>query len=222
MAPEAPVASPSLGSLASSTAPTATTSSSSRGSSLSSAHTRRNFKTTAVRFLEALPAGLRKATVEDVREALDDDHGRARRCHGAAVRAQGQVVALLRRTRSATRPSTPASPSRSNPTRARPACQADHPGGRRRLLIRAARSRRDRVMIEVLYAGGLRISELVGLSWADVIERDDKVQLSVTGKGGACARFCCRGRQRVIACPARRRRRQRSGLCLPQGRSAPD
>jgi integrase len=30
----------------------------------------------------------------------------------------------------------------------------------------------------------LRISELVGLSWADVIERDAKVQLSVTGKGG--------------------------------------
>ena len=58
--------------------------------------------------------------------------------------------------------------------------------------IRAARSRRDRVLLAVLYAGGLRISELVGLSWADVIARDDKVQLAVTGKGGRCARFCCR------------------------------
>ena len=38
--------------------------------SLRSAHSRRNFEKTALRFLEALPAGIRKATVEDVREAL--------------------------------------------------------------------------------------------------------------------------------------------------------
>jgi hypothetical protein len=38
--------------------------------SLRSAHTRRNFEKTAKRFLEALPAGIRGATVEDVREAL--------------------------------------------------------------------------------------------------------------------------------------------------------
>jgi integrase/recombinase XerD len=40
------------------------------------------------------------------------------------------------------------------------------------------------VMLETLYAGGLRISELAGLSWADMIVRDAKLQLSVTGKGG--------------------------------------
>ena len=37
---------------------------------LGSAHSRRNFEKTAMRFLDALPAGIRKATVEDVREAL--------------------------------------------------------------------------------------------------------------------------------------------------------
>ena len=39
-------------------------------------------------------------------------------------------------------------------------------------------------MLEVGYAGGLRVSELVALKWADVVPRGDgRVQLSVTGKG---------------------------------------
>src|SRR5262245_32483857 len=42
----------------------------------------------------------------------------------------------------------------------------------------------DRILIEVGYAGGLRVSELVSLTWSDVIERDGgRVQLSVLGKG---------------------------------------
>ena len=53
------------------------------------------------------------------------------------------------------------------------------------LLIRAAPSKRDRVLLEVAYAGGLRVSEVVGLTWADVLPRDKgRVQLSITGKGG--------------------------------------
>jgi integrase/recombinase XerD len=61
------------------------------------------------------------------------------------------------------------------------------------LLIRAAPSKCDRVLREVTgvnpvertYAGGLRVSEIVNLTWADVLPRDEsRVQLSVTGKGG--------------------------------------
>ena len=41
------------------------------------------------------------------------------------------------------------------------------------------------MLLQVAYAGGLRVSEIVSLTWGDVIERDgDQVQLSVTGKGG--------------------------------------
>jgi Phage integrase family len=36
----------------------------------------------------------------------------------------------------------------------------------------------------VIYAGGPRISEAVNLTWSDVIQREDRVQLSIAGKGG--------------------------------------
>jgi integrase/recombinase XerD len=40
-------------------------------------------------------------------------------------------------------------------------------------------------LLEVVYAGGLRISEVLALNWADVLPRDQgRVQLSITGKGG--------------------------------------
>jgi site-specific recombinase XerD len=41
------------------------------------------------------------------------------------------------------------------------------------------------LLIEVGYATGLRVSELVALKWADVIERrESQVQIDVLGKGG--------------------------------------
>ena len=52
------------------------------------------------------------------------------------------------------------------------------------LLIRAARQGRNRLMLEVAYYGALRVSELVGLSWRQVIPRESgEVQLAVVGKG---------------------------------------
>ena len=52
------------------------------------------------------------------------------------------------------------------------------------LLFRAAPSKRDRVLLQVLYAGGVRVSEADALTWSDVLQRDNRVQLSITGKGG--------------------------------------
>ncbi len=43
---------------------------------------------------------------------------------------------------------------------------------------------RNRALLRTLYGAGLRVSELCGLKWRDVAERDDSAQITVFGKGG--------------------------------------
>jgi site-specific recombinase XerD len=150
--------------------------------SLRSPHTRRNFGRTAERFLAALARPLAAATVEDVRMALEAISaglapssarqqvlrvksllsyahrlGYTRFNAGAVIRVHGDTRSLAKRIVSEVEVG---------------------------LLIRAARSERDRVLLMTGYAAALRVSELVALTWGDVLARNDgKVQLSVLGKG---------------------------------------
>jgi integrase/recombinase XerD len=150
--------------------------------SLNSAHSRRNCERTAQRFLAALGAPLRQATVEDVREALTAISAAlaptsARQIMlrvksllsyghrlgylpfnaGAVIKVHGDTRSIAQRIVSEVEIG---------------------------LLVRAVRGIRDRVLVQVAYAGGLRISELVALTWGQVIRRDDgTVQLNVLGKG---------------------------------------
>ena len=52
-----------------------------------------------------------------------------------------------------------------------------------RLLARET-NKRNAVLLRLLYAAGLRVSELCGLKWRDVVERAEAGQVSVYGKGG--------------------------------------
>lgn len=52
------------------------------------------------------------------------------------------------------------------------------------LMIRQEPILRNRVLLTVLYGGGLRISEVCGLRWRDLAVRDETGQATVFGKGG--------------------------------------
>ncbi len=152
--------------------------------SLTSPHTRANFKVTAERFLAALrPLALREATVEDVREVLAKiAAGRSpatARQYGLRVKSLLTYAHELGYTRFNAGVPLKLKLDPGHGSLAKRIISEVEVGW----LIRAARSKRDRVLLAVLYAGGLRISELVALSWADVIQREALLQLSVTGKG---------------------------------------
>ena len=150
---------------------------------LGSEHTRKNFGTTAGRFLEALQVPLRSATVEDVRQALEtltakhaSSSARQVVLRIKSLLAYGHRLGYLRFNAGAVIKVR---------SEARTVAQRIVSEVEMGLLVRAAGNRRDRLLIEVGYAGGLRVSELVALTWTDVIERqDDQVQLDVLGKGG--------------------------------------
>jgi integrase/recombinase XerD len=154
--------------------------------SLNSPHTRRNFETTARGFLAALPVGLRAAAVEDVRAALavvtqgvGDGTARQYVLRVKSLLAYGHKLGFMPFNAGAT------IKVRSDVNRGATLAKRIITETEVALLIRAAKNKRDRVLLEVGYAGGLRVSELVGLNWADVLPRDEgRVQLSILGKGG--------------------------------------
>jgi integrase/recombinase XerD len=51
-------------------------------------------------------------------------------------------------------------------------------------LIDAAPEGRNRVLMKLLYVSGVRVSEICGLKWCDVLPRQEGGQITVFGKGG--------------------------------------
>jgi site-specific recombinase XerD len=51
-------------------------------------------------------------------------------------------------------------------------------------LLHLEPDRRNRALLTLIYAAGLRVSEAVGLCWRDLQARDNKGQLTIMGKGG--------------------------------------
>lgn len=147
--------------------------------------TRAKFAATANRFLAILAQRgltLRTATVEDVREAIEalGDGKAASSKAQYAQRAKSLLSYAHRLGYVLFNAGAAVRVKGGNSDRAKRIASETEVA----LLIRAAPTKRDRLLIEVGYAGGLRVSELVALRWSDVLPRDnDRVQLSIIGKG---------------------------------------
>ena len=146
---------------------------------------------TARRFLAELPdGGLRAAAVEDVRDALtsmsaslSEASARQYVLRIKSLLGYAHALGFTRFNAGATIKVRSDAGSR-GPSLAKRIMSEVEVG----LLIRAASSKRDRVLLEVIYAGGLRV---VALTWTDVLPRDARVQLSILGKGGKVRQVRC-------------------------------
>jgi site-specific recombinase XerD len=155
-----------------------------------SPHTVRAYRRVGERFLGALAAvgaGLRAATVEDVQAALEamrakEDGSPVRpatvNTYVAAVKSFLGFAHRLGFTR------FNAAPLIKLKKAPRKIAQRILGELEVRDLIKHANPGRDRLMLQVVYFGGLRVSELVSLTWSQVIRRDSgEAQLSIVGKG---------------------------------------
>jgi site-specific recombinase XerD len=155
-----------------------------------SRHTLRAYERIGRRFLEALAAAgvsLRRATVDDVQSALEGMRARADGSSSSAATVNTYVAAVKAFLGFAHKVgftrfnAAPLIKLRKAPRKiaTRLLSEVDT-----QLLIRAARSERDRLLLEVAYFGALRVSELVGLTWSQLIPREaGEVQLAIVGKG---------------------------------------
>ncbi|HEY7084257.1 MAG TPA: tyrosine-type recombinase/integrase [Hyphomicrobiaceae bacterium] len=166
---------------------------------LTSKHSKANFRLTVERFLHALDMPLRKATVEDVREALDsiaitvDSHGQERPLAQSSVRQQvlrvksflsyGQRLGYLQFNAGASIKAPPKAE-----TLSKRILNEDQIGD----IVHAAIADRDYLIAAVAYTSGARVSELAGLNADDVLIVDGaaqvgmvkRVQIHLRGKGG--------------------------------------
>jgi integrase/recombinase XerD len=155
-----------------------------------SAHTGRVYQRVGERFLGALAAagaGLRTATVEDVLQAVEAMRVKE---DGSPVKPAtvntyvASVKSFLGFAHRVGFTRFNAGPLIKLKKAPRQVAQRIMGELEVRMLIRATRSGRDRLMLEVAYFGGLRVSELVSLTWSQVIRRDTgEAQLEVVGKG---------------------------------------
>jgi site-specific recombinase XerD len=154
-----------------------------------SRHTRAAYERVARRFLLALTVELRAAKLEDMRRAFDALSRLENGAQASRATAAAQTAAVKSLLTFAKRVGyLQANLGELFKLKAVPADRA------RRImteadtfiLLRSAESERDRLILETAYYGALRVSELVSLTWEQMLDRTDgKMQIAgLVGKGG--------------------------------------
>ena len=155
-----------------------------------SPHTRRAYERIGHRFVTALAAGgtsLKRASIEDVQTALEAMRTKADGSVSSAATLNtyiAAVKALLGFAHNVGYTRFSAAPLIRLKKAPRQIAQRLLSQVELHLLLRAARSPRDRLLLEVAYFGALRVSELANLTWSQVIPRETgEAQLAIVGKG---------------------------------------
>ena len=155
-----------------------------------SAHTRRAYRRIGGRFVDALAAAstnLRRATIDDVQSALESMRLRQDGSPASAATVNMQIAAvkaLLGFAHKVGYTRFNAGPLIKLRKAPRKLAQRILSEFDTQSILKAAKPGRERILCEVAYFGGLRVSEISALTWSQVIPRDSgEVQLAVVGKG---------------------------------------
>lgn len=145
-----------------------------------SKHTRRAYAVDALRFLEHLGKPLREATLSDLQNFADSLTGVAK----SNARTLGSVKSLLTFGQTTGYLQWNVGKALKIPPFKDTLTERILSEEEAFRLLTSAPAGRDRVLLRLIYAAGIRVSELCGLSWCDVQPRDESGQITVYGKRG--------------------------------------
>jgi integrase/recombinase XerD len=144
------------------------------------ATTRRAYEREAARFLRHVRKPLRQVSVADVQAFADSLEG----APATRSRAMSAVKSLLTYGQRVGYLTFNVGAALRLPAQKNELAARILPEAATQRMLALEPSARNRLLLRVAYAAGLRVSELCGLTWADVQERDEAGQLTVFGKGG--------------------------------------